>query len=186
VKPRAIIALLAVAAVLAAAFFISRRPRPEPVTEVRHYVWDVGMEELASIRIELPRAGKSGSWVKKPDQYWYFDAPGGPQVDMKRWGGGVPLILSGPGANRRVSADAAAEQLGVYGISRPRMRITLGLEDGRRLAISVGDPTPDGKACYVALAEARDVYTVDATWYDVLERLVLEPPYPAPAGKKKA
>jgi len=28
------------------------------------------------------------------------------------------------------------------------------------------------------VADSDDIYIVDATWYDVLERLVLEPPYP--------
>jgi hypothetical protein len=178
-RTRAILVMLAVAAVLAAVLFVSRRPpRTAAVAEPQHYVWLVEMDQLAAIRIRLPRQKLDRAWVKRDDQYWYFDEPKGPQVDMKRWGGGVPLLLSGPGANRRLTASATAGQLSAWGLSDPRMRIDLALEDGKAISILVGDPTPDGQACYIALAGSPEAYTVDYTWYDVMDRLVRDPPYP--------
>jgi len=41
----------------------------------------------------------------------------------------------------------------------------------------VGDRTPDGHAYYVQAPGSNDVALVDFTWYEVLERLVKEPPY---------
>jgi hypothetical protein len=178
VRIRTIIILAVVLVVLGAVFYLTSRPSPQPVAEPRPYVWRVEMEDLATMAISLPHDGKHKAWVQHEDKYWYFDEPDGPRVDMNRWGGGIPLILSGPAANRRIAEKADDDTLRLYGLADPRMRIRLGLKDETGLSIDVGDQTPDGLAFYVMLTDVRDVYTVDATWYGVLERLVLEPPYP--------
>ena len=97
---------------------------------------------------------------------------------MERWGGGIPLILSGPGAERLIAQDATEEKLAEFGFDEPAIIITLTLENENVYNVQIGDSTPDGHAYYVRLAEVSDVYTVDYTWYDVLERLILDPPYP--------
>jgi hypothetical protein len=97
---------------------------------------------------------------------------------MKRWGGGIPLLLSGPGAERLIASESTDEQLQMYGLEDPKMKIDLTLENEDTINIEVGDRTPDGQACYIKLVKSNDVYTVHYTWYEVLERLVLEPPYP--------
>ena len=51
------------------------------------------------------------------------------------------------------------------------------LENGDVLNITVGDRTPDGNAFYVKAPDSNDVALVDYTWYEVLERLIKEPPY---------
>ena len=58
------------------------------------------------------------------------------------------------------------------------MAIDLVLKNGKTLGIDVGDRTLEGKAYYIKLRNSGFVYTVDYTWYEVLERLVLDPPYP--------
>ena len=174
---RLIVIMAAVFVALGVLFVIAARPRPVQQAESRPIVWSVEMQELEAIAISLPRDAKSEAWVKHADKYWYFDRPGGPKVDMNRWGGGVPLILSGPAAERHITAESTAEQLEEYGLADPRMRIRLALEDGRTIDVAVGDTTPNGQACYLRLVDSRDVYTVHRSWYEVLERLVLEPPY---------
>ncbi len=63
------------------------------------------------------------------------------------------------------------------------MVIILIIEGGDILNISIGDVTPDGNTYYVQVLGSNDVALVDYTWYEVLERLVLEPPYlPAAAA----
>jgi hypothetical protein len=52
------------------------------------------------------------------------------------------------------------------------------MENADTLTINLGDSAPDGMSYYIKIAELNDIYTVDYTWYDVLEQLVLEPPYP--------
>jgi hypothetical protein len=57
------------------------------------------------------------------------------------------------------------------------------VENGRVINAEVGGPTPDGRASYIRLRESRDVYAVDYTWVEVLQRLVREPPYPQPEAR---
>ncbi len=181
-RQRTLLVMAGVVVVLGVAFFLTSRPRPAAPQKPRPYVWLVDMEDLQTMAISLPREGMREAWVKHADKYWYFDRPAGPRVDMQRWGGGVPLLLSGPGANRLITESVTEAQVRIYGLADPRMRIHLTLADGKAIDIDVGDATPDGSASYIRLAGAKDVYTVDATWCDVLERLVRDPPYP-PAGQ---
>lgn len=182
-KLRTILVMAGIFVALGVYFFFSSRPEPEPRPEPRPYVWWVEMTELKTIAIGLPSEGKSEAWVKHEDKYWYFDKPDGPKVDMQRWGGGIPLLLSGPGAERTIAVNATDEQLEMYGLKDPKMKIDLTLENEHTINIEVGDRTPAGQARYVKLVDSRDVYSVHHTWYDVLARLVLEPPYPEPEEK---
>lgn len=183
-KLRLILILAGAAAALAVVYQFSSQPQPPPRPEPRPFVWNVEMTELARMSIALPRRGLQQAWEKHSDRQWYFAEPDGAPVDPQRWGGGIPLLLSGPGANRRVAEDAAAGQITRFGLSDPQMAIELTLDDGGTVSIAVGDATPDRRSYYIRRAGAGDVYTVDYTWYDVLARLVTEPPY-APAAEEE-
>ena len=174
--------MVVVVVALGVVLYVTTRPAPPPPSTPRPFVWSVDMDQLRRIVISLPRTGKTQAWVEHADEYWYFDSPQGPQVDLKRWGGGIPLILSGPGANRLITESVRDDQLRSYGLAGPSMRIQLTLQNRETIAIDVGDSTPDGQAYYIRLASSRSVFTVDGSWYSVLERLVLDPPYPA-AGR---
>jgi hypothetical protein len=180
VRLRTILILVVVLSAVGVSWLVFHRgPTPiESPAQPRPFVWSFDFEDLRAITIRLPRDGKSESWVRHNDKYWYFDQPNGPKVDMKRWGGGIPLILSGPGAERLIASEPTADQLAMYGLADPRMRIQLGLADGKTMDIDVGENTPDGQACYVKVKGATDIYTVHHSWYEVLERLVADPPYP--------
>ena len=182
---RSLLALAVFLVVLGVVYHYSSQTEPPPPAEPRPFVWDVEMEELANMSISLPPEEKSESWVKHDDRYWYFDEPDGPKVNMKRWGGGIPPLLSGPGAERRIAADASDEQLEIFGMNAPQMQIDLTLENRKTIEIDVGDPTPDRQGYYVRLRASRDIYTVHESWYHVLERLVLDPPYPDPDEEEK-
>ena len=178
-KLRSILTLLIILVALGIYFvFFSPTPTPEPPPDPRPYVWLVEMEELQQMAISLPHEGKNEQFVKHEDRYWYFDDPPGPKVDLERWGGGIPLLLSGPGAERLIAEDTTEEQLAIFGFTNPQMEIVLTLENGEIFNIAVGDSTPTHDDYYVKLVDSNYVFTVDSTWYQVLERLVLEPPYP--------
>ena len=182
---RNILILLVILLALGGYFYFTSRPEPPPPPETRLFVWLVEIEDIKHIEIELPREGKRQAFikVKESDKFpWYFDDPQRSAVDTKRWGGGIPLLLSGPGANRIIAENATAEKLTEFGIIQPRMKITLTLENGEILKITVGDSTPDGINFYVQAPDSNDVALVDFTWYGVLERLVKEPPYVLPAA----
>lgn len=171
--------IMALAALcLGVAYYLSDRNGPEPPTGAGIPVWSVDPDDLMKLAIFLPAEDKRGAWAKHDDEYWYFDEPEGRKVDMSRWGGGIPLLLSGPRANRRVSQDASDEQLRSFGLDTPGMKLRITLRNGEEFEIDVGDRTPDRQSHYIRPAGRRSVFTVDRTWYAVIERLVLDPPYP--------
>ena len=99
-----------------------------------------------------------------------------------RWGGGVALLVlvSVPGANRRIAEEATDEQLELFGLTEPQMTLGLTLIDGEFVEVIVGDATPDGRSYYIKETTDSDLYSVDFTWYGALERLVTDPPYLPP------
>ena len=155
-----------------------QEPSPESGSTPRPFIWKVQMDDLQRISIELPRIDKSGVWRKGADRLWYFDEIDGPQVDMSRWGGGVPLILSGPGANRLIDEDSKPQYNVAFGLQRPSMRLVLELGNDTEIVALVGDQTPDRRGLYITMEGSNEVYTVDSSWFGVLEQLVLDPPYP--------
>ena len=159
-------------------YYFASRPQPVPPPEPRPYVWQVEMNDLARIQIDLPKRSLSEAWRMHADRYWYFTDPDGPRVDSSRWGGGIPLLLSGPGANRLVEAAPTEEQLAAFGLDEPQMLINLLMRDGAELLILVGDATPDGISYYAKHANRPEVLTVDSAWFEVIERLVTDPPHP--------
>ncbi len=180
---RNIIILLSILLALAGYFYFSNIPEPPEKQEPRYYVWDIEMEVIQKITISLPREDLSQAFIKisEEDKFpWYFDDAETTDVDPARWGGGIPLLLSGPGVDRIIARDASPEKLAEFGLSQPQMEIILTLEDGDIMNIIVGNSTPDGHAFYVQAPSTNDVALVDYTWYEVLERIVKEPPYPPP------
>ncbi len=179
---RSILILLVILLALGGYYYFSNTPQPPPKVEPRVFLWNIDMLEIQHIEIRLPREDMSQAWVKHADRYFYFDEPEGTRVDMERWGGGIPLLLSGPGAERVIAQNVTEEKLAEFGLTQPQMEIILTLEDGDILNIIIGDRTPDGGFFYVQVPDSNDVALVDYTWYEVLERLVKEPPYAPPSA----
>lgn len=177
-----ILILAAILALLAGVYYWVSRPEPEPSPEPKHFVWSIEMNDINHITLNLTREGLSQSFIKIPQEHefsWFFDDHQRSPVDSVRWGGGIPLLLSGPGADRIISENATQEKLVEFGLLQPNLEITLTLTDDTTLNIAVGDNTPDGSNYYVRAPGSNAVATVDSSWYDVLERLVTEPPYAA-------
>jgi len=170
---------VAVLAVASAIYFTTRpgdEPsiKPDPVVRL----WNYEMEDLNHIAIELPRLDMREAFVKHEDQQWYFDYPSGPRADTERWGGGNIKLLTGPFMEKSVEKDATEERLVEFGFALPSMKITLTTEDEEITNIELGDKNADGSAYYIRLAESNNVYTIAYDWYDYLEDIVLDPPYP--------
>ena len=182
---KSIIALAVMLSASVILYYYTSQTEPPTPSKPRPIVWDVDIEELAKIEISLPAQRKREAFVKHEDRYWYFDHADGDKVNMKRWGGGIPLLLSGPGAERLITDNASNKQLNIFGFLKPSMEINLTLENKKIIKIEVGDRTPDTLGFYIRLHHAKYIYTVHETWYHVLKRLVLEPPHPDPGEKKK-
>ena len=180
-KLKAILILAAFLAVAGSIYYFVSRPKPAPEKPVTYYVWDFDQENLQKVTISLPKTGQSENFIKHPDdRNFYFDVVNGPKVDNQRWGGGIPLLLSGPGATRLIVQNATAAQLKEFGFDAPNMVAMLTVTvDGvdKQIEVQVGDSNPDVTTYYVRLASNQDVYTVDKTWYDVLSGIVINPPY---------
>ncbi|MBI2847798.1 MAG: DUF4340 domain-containing protein [Chloroflexi bacterium] len=176
---RSILVLLFVLLLVGGYFYFTSVPKPLPSEDPRQYVWLVEDVDIQRIEIQLTKEGKGQSFVLLPDRTWHFDDPQLSPVDMQRWGGGIPLLLSGPGADRVIEWDATPEQLAEFGLAQPRMKIALTLKDESIIDVDVGDATPGGTAFYVRAPDTNAVATVDISWYDVISRLVTDPPYAA-------
>jgi len=174
---RSILILLVILVALGGYFYFTSQPESPPPKEPQLYVWLIDDQELEHIVIELPREDKNEAFVKEADKSWHFDDDQRSNVDMERWGGGIPLLLSGPGTNRIIADNASEAQLAEFGLIQPQMKLVLTLENGEILNIKVGDVTPDGNYYYIQVPDSNSVALVDFTWYLVLERLVLEPPH---------
>ncbi len=181
---RNIVILVAVLLVLGGAFYYLNIPKPAKPQQPRYYAWQINMDNIQHIKMSLPRQGLSQSFIKisSSDVFpWYFDDSKHSAVDQKRWGGGIPLLLSGPGVNRIISKNTPPQILDEYGITNPQMDIELGLSDNTTMDIKVGNKTPDGSAYYVLAPHTdNDVATVDSSWYNVLSGLITDPPYANP------
>jgi hypothetical protein len=176
-RPRNILILAVVLAALGVYFYVSTRPEPIPEPEPQVFAWLIEADEIERIEIRLPHEGLSQTFIKDEDRSWHFDDEERSAVDMERWGGGIPLLLSGPGVARVIAENATQEQLTEFGITNPQMEIVLNLGNERMLYIQVGNTTPDGSNFYIKAPKANDVATVDISWYEVIERLIKEPPY---------
>ena len=180
---RNILILSVILLALGGYFYMTNRPQPAVKPDPQLFVWMIDMGDIKKITLELPREGKSESFIKIPegDKFpWHFADPQQSKVDTDRWGGGIPLLLSGPGVDRVISENTTDEKLAEFGLKQPQMQITLTLENGDILNIKVGDSAPDRHAYYVQAPHSNDVALVDYTWYDVLARLINEPPYAPP------
>lgn len=186
-KTKNIVILLVVFALLAGmtyGAYVWARPKPKPI-DPKEYVWLIEQEDIDRVTMTLPKEApplsQSFIRIKQEDKFpWFFDDEKRSPVDAQRWGGGIPLLLSGPGADRVINKNASPEQLELYGFNSPSMVIDLLLTDNRTMQIKVGDNTPNGSNYYVKAPGFDAVATVDYTWFDVLSKIVKEPPYAPP------
>ncbi len=180
---KSILILLVILLALGGYFYYAYvMPRPVVKPEPKVPVWSVDVAVLRQVTIKLPREQKGQTFVMEGEgenATWYFDGAGRSAVDKNRWGG-IPVLVSQPRPERIIAENATAEKLAAFGLTQPLMEITLTMENKDSLRITIGDKTPDGHAFYAQVPGSTNVATVDITWYQVIERLVREPPYAQP------
>ncbi len=143
-------------------------------TAERPDVWSFQEESIKHIRIALPKEEKEIAFTVVGRDSWFIEADENKPVDLQRWGG-IVLLLTGPQSSRVIANKV--ETLDLYGLDSPSMVITLGIQgQNPPQNVIVGDHTPDEKAVYVILQEQQTVYLLDVSWFDVLVRLVRQPP----------
>ncbi|MFN3974761.1 MAG: DUF4340 domain-containing protein [Dehalococcoidia bacterium] len=169
---RIISVLLALLVVVAGYFYFAQVQRPPKREPEPPWFYTLNMEDLLSIT--LTKDGQSQRFIQKEGEWW-LEKPEPLPVDPSRWAG-ITLLLSGPQSRRLLmeQIDAPAR----YGLDNPSLVIQTEATGGRTFEINLGQKTPDGSAHYAQLKGSPQLFLVDASWGDVLGRLVTDPPYP--------
>ncbi|MCS7207328.1 MAG: DUF4340 domain-containing protein [Dehalococcoidia bacterium] len=168
-----IISLLLVFLVVVAGYFyfaqVQRPPKREPEPP---WFYAINMDDM--LAITLTQGGQRQRFVQKEGNWW-LEEPEPLPVDPSRWAG-ITLLLSGP-QSRRLLAEQVDDPAR-YGLDKPSLVIQVEASGGRTFEIVLGEKTPDGTAHYAQLKGSPQLFLVDASWGDVLGRLVTDPPYP--------
>ena len=116
---------------------------------------------------------------------WRFANPERTAIDPQRWAEIVPL-LDGPESLGIV--NDRIDDLAAYGLLEPQGIVIVeylppeGIESSNwESVLEIGGPTPDGDAYYARAQGQPFLLSLEADWYETLERLVDEPPEPAQA-----
>ncbi|MCH7969418.1 MAG: DUF4340 domain-containing protein [Chloroflexi bacterium] len=149
-----------------------------PAEEVKEkqppFFYTLAPDDLRNIEIQT--GDLSTSWsLREGTRRWYFDDLEDIPADLYRWGG-ITQLLGGPRTQRVLASEIDDESL--YGLDAPSASITVTLRDGSRVKLFLGDRTPDQVNHYARIEGFPQLVLVDATWGEVLERLVTEPPLP--------
>ncbi|MDA1279089.1 MAG: DUF4340 domain-containing protein [Chloroflexi bacterium] len=127
-------------------------------------------------RIEIDTGETTSSWsLREGTRRWYFDDLKDIPADLFRWGG-ITQLLGGPRTQRVLKQSIGDESL--YGLDVPSATIKVTLRDGSNIKLVLGNLTPDEQNNYARIESFPQLVLVDATWGQVLERLVTEPPLP--------
>ena len=153
-------------------YFIELRKPGETKTPP---LWFYNTDDSNFNSISVAYQGKNVTFAKDKDGGWHFNDPKGEAVDINRWGG-ITLLLRGPQSRRLLSENPNPKDIASYGLEHPSTTITVGMVDGSKFALYLGDKTPDGTSHYAQMEGFPQLFLIDASWGDVLDRLVTEPP----------
>jgi hypothetical protein len=142
-------------------------PAPPPV------LWVYAINEADIEEVTVQQAAFQEHYIKTGLDWFLARGRESLLVDPDRWGAGVPLLLSGPSANRVF--DVLEDGLVEFGFTSPTGEIEMSLRGERRLHVLVGDTTPNGKQHYVRLAGRPEVSLVPASWVTLLLALATDP-----------
>jgi hypothetical protein len=163
------------------------RSTPERVGPPRQFFYQVDDDDIN--KVVVTHKGQTVQFVTDSTGTWRFNDANGEPVNLERWGG-VTLLLSGPQYKRKLAAEST--DLARYGLTQPSTIVTVGLKNQGDAQIKVGDQTPQGNSHYTQFRSLKEssqedpgIYLVDASWGQVIARLVTEPPRlptPTPAS----
>ena len=144
---------------------------------LKERLYRVSSEQLASFTVNMD--DEAITFVHEGDEWFIQDNEGGENapVDPVRWGG-IPLLVSGPSADKNLSdGDDEIGDPASFGLEPPRSKLNLTPFRGETIELLIGDPTPTEDGYYTKLADASTIYVTNSTWVEVVERLLTEPPF---------
>ncbi len=149
---------------------------PEPKDE-QDWLWKV--DDNSIVHIEATHRGDTVVYTRKPGgAHWFIvEEDREVRVFQDKWSG-TPLLLSGPRVNRTLVDEI--EDPAQYGLDpvNPESSIKVTERTGVSYEFHMGFETPDGEHQYARLVGSPKLFTVPQIWAMVINRLVLQPPYP--------
>ncbi len=171
-KPTTIIALLVVLAGCLL-YVLLRSAGPDEPSDPFPTVGDVFSPPLGDVT-DLTIAPNDGPSLRfrRSDDAWRIVEPISAGAD--RWAvAGVVDQLTNLEYRREIAPDDSdAPSPEITGIDEPRWTLTVATDDGRTVALHVGNPVPlsSGEQTYVQPADSKTVYVVDVDFADRLRR----------------
>ena len=167
------ILLVAVLLIIGGIFLALRFTGSEAVREQRPWLFRIDENSIAHITVS--HGGQTVDYAKNPgSEDW--NILGEPDIPVYRPKfGGTPLMLSGPRVSRVVAAKV--KNLASFGLEPPQTKVRVTDRGGSTLEFYLGDPTPDSEQQYASLVGNPALFTVPASWAEVINRLADDPPY---------
>lgn len=174
-KPGTWLALAAIVAVIAGAFYINRQAEVKASATPTPGAEDAFLFEkdvvIAAIEVQ-PAEGNSVRVERNADKAWVLSKPEKAEADP----GAAEAAASQIGAIRIITPIENIEDPSVFGFDKPAYIIVVEFEDGAKSILEVGDPTPSGNGYYVRV-DNKKAYVVALSGIDALSNLAAFPPY---------
>ena len=173
-NPRLSILLVAILFLFGGTFLAVRFTGLDEGTPDNPWLYRIDEDDISHISVN--HQGQTVDYDRKSGSYeWFIKGDPDVPVHKPKWGG-TPLLLSGPRVSRVL--NKAPDDLAPYGLQSPLTRIWVTDSSGNVVEFQLGDPTPDGENHYARLVGDPALFTLPASWAQVVNRLAVEPPYP--------
>jgi hypothetical protein len=138
--------------------------------------WFYQVSEDDIMVIDVQHLGDGVRFIRNDEGKWEFEDLPGVAPSHVRWGGMV-LMLTGP-KTRRLLQEETPGELSEYGLDPPASVVDVTLTGGRRIKVSLGDRTTDGKFHYGQIEGFDQLFLIAAGWGEQLTKLAIERPLP--------
>lgn len=175
---RTTVFLVIAAAIVGVIVYINPFKKDEEDEPDPPWFYQVSMDDITTIQVK--HQDKQVKFIKGPEDAWLFEDPEGIPPSHERWGG-IPLLLSGPQTRRNLTEQPQLIEnidLADYGLDEPQTIVDLDMVGNRHLQFRLGDKTTDGGHHYAQVVGFPQLFTIAASWGDVVARLAAEPPLP--------
>jgi hypothetical protein len=169
-----VLVLIAILITLAAyILFVGGGLEPPPEEEplpASASLWEFEGSDIIGITVTK---GERTTAVVRSDSEWHVTVPEAGMADGARLNSLADQVAGMTSSRTIADADDAA----AFGLGKPEARVTLVLNDGTAIDVSIGAEDPDRIARYVQRQSDPLVYLVPSRDVEELLRLVDEPPY---------
>jgi hypothetical protein len=169
-----ILALLAVVAV----WETHRGPAGESPQEKAKWVFTLSRDDVGEFEV---KDGSQSIYLALGGMGdWFIGAIDGPPADTARVNSLLDSVVNLK--STRVITDTSVG-LAAFGLDNPPVEVRLGLTEGKKEVLLIGNKNPQGISYYAQRQGSPNVYLISTSLVDDLKKLVSEPPYrPTPTS----